>query len=138
MRNRPVWTTKDKQRIPVRRLGDLHLLNIIAMLERNESTARLKAVLQGELVLSTLQGEAAQDCVERGLAYLADSDDPADIWPIYHDLVDEATRRWGLEWPSLTTLNQCPNVHPMLRGRCVICRKPGQLLRALSGKQKRQ
>lgn len=92
MSNQKRWTMRDGTKIKIKDMDDNHLVNCIAMLERNHAALISRARDAGESMLMTMQGEMALESVEQGLAQLDDSD-VGDEYPIYYDLIEEQARR---------------------------------------------
>jgi hypothetical protein len=82
------WTTQSGEQIRIKDMDNNHLLNTIAMLERNA-----QSILESELAACAsigFQGEMAQMDQEHFLSY-ASADDY--LPEIYDDLFEEAVRR---------------------------------------------
>lgn len=58
-----VWTTKDGQRLPMHKIEDRHLINIIRLLKRKS----LEALNDGYSALCFLQGEHAIDAAQSSI-----------------------------------------------------------------------
>jgi len=82
-----LWTTADGERIKIRDMTDSHLMNAIRYLDRKLDEAKR------ETPFPVFQGDMAEFCAERDWEHLQETTDPADFWPIYEDLVEEAERR---------------------------------------------
>jgi hypothetical protein len=82
------WKTKDGRTIAIRDMDDGHLTNTIRFLERAH-TARVRQVI---LNPPAFQGEMAQLCADAEYNALLESE-PGDVFPVYHDLVQEQQRR---------------------------------------------
>lgn len=76
-------------------MGDRHLLNTIAMLERNAARALAEGIATGYSVLCSLQGEMAQFFCQQDLDRMEETDpyEYLEQRPIYRALVAEADRR---------------------------------------------
>ena len=82
------WTTKDGRKIPIRKLTDTHLVNIIRMLERNHEH-NIEAAWSAAF---SFNGEMAQMVAENAAEDLA-WHGPEASYPIYDHLYTEAIRR---------------------------------------------
>lgn len=85
-RSTKLWTTRDGRRIRIRDMGDRHLANTIAMIERAANRA-FEEVLNS---FPHLNGEMAQACAEQDWEHAVDEGvSPSDISPLYDDLLAE-------------------------------------------------
>jgi len=84
------WTTATGERTKIRDMTDTHLMNAIHYLDRKLDEAKR------EMPFPLFQGEMAQFYAERDYERLQIATDPAEVWPVYEDLVEEAERR-GLQ-----------------------------------------
>ena len=90
------WTTKSGTKIRICDMSDSHLLNTVAMLERNASRYLEHSIDALGHFSMMLQGEMAQDAAEQELDRLVE-EDPIDHLrnnhPLYEKLVTELERR---------------------------------------------
>ena len=86
--NNDLWTCKDGRTVKIKDMGDQHLLNTIAMLERN-SRAECEVAIDG-IVGIEFSGELAQIVQDQSIEN-ADSDDF--LPPIYYKMLDEKGER---------------------------------------------
>lgn len=108
MTKRPIWQTREGQKIPIRELGDSHLLNIIAMLRRRAPLAQASALLSVMDGQQMLHGEMALDALEdaeRDLTEMGTEEFLRHHSEVYEDLVEEAARR-GLALPEVDERRQ--------------------------------
>jgi len=84
------WTTKTGRKIRICDMTNIHLLNTVRMLKRNARAYYENALASGYSLLSSLQGEMAQDHLESKLMSLESDDLLPDI---YWNLLDECERR---------------------------------------------
>lgn len=82
------WRMRDGTTIAIKDMTDSHLMNTIRMLWR----AWDASVLECGAAISMLQGEMATFYAEREFDQMLE-ETPADKWPIYDDLYDEALAR---------------------------------------------
>ena len=87
-----VWTTKEGRKMPIRKLEDQHLLNILAYLQRRAPLLKDRESLK-LLSLPEPNGDMAQLAFSQDIAYLAEqqSDDWLEEQPLYQELEKEAT-----------------------------------------------
>jgi len=76
-------------------MTDKHLVNTVRMLARKAKYCYESAITSGYSLLSSLQGEVAQDYVERSLASIELEDFLPDI---YENLLNECERRELNPW----------------------------------------
>ena len=89
-----LWTMQDGNKIRICDMGDSHLTNTIAMLERMAERKTQNAITAGYNILCMIQGEMAEMSIENDLRHLEDYGiDPSEISPLYGDLLDDQTRR---------------------------------------------
>ena len=97
------WTMRDGRVIDIDKMGDLHLIRTLRMLERNAAAKAARAELEGYAALMSLHGEMAILSVEQDLAALAAGriGPVAEMYddPTYNALADEACAR-GLDWSA--------------------------------------
>lgn len=93
-----VWTTREGEEIPIKKLGDTHLINILRMLWRNRRRLAYAQTLEA-FSFGPPQGEMAQMAYEDALEECFDSEaDPDDFfYRTYATLVEEAEKR-DLQW----------------------------------------
>lgn len=92
MSNRKLWTMRDGTKIRIKDMGDSHLLNTIAMLERVAGRRKAMALCS----FPSFNGEMAQFFAEQdwdSLDQTSNEEYAAQIFPIYNDMVDESARR---------------------------------------------
>lgn len=91
-----IWKCKDGRKVRVCDMTDSHLLNTIAMLERNASALLAQEISAAYSCLSMLQGEMATYYCERDIDRLEETS-PGEFLeatqPIYTHLCNEADRR---------------------------------------------
>lgn len=90
-----VWITKDNRKIAIKDMSNSHLLNAIALLQRNAERKRVSTSLFYTLCVEP-SGDAAMDCFmqEQNNAW---NSEWADYVPeIYWNMLEESSRR-GLE-----------------------------------------
>lgn len=87
-----IWTTKDGREISVSDMGDSHLINTIAMLQRNAEVERIQTSVFYATCVGP-QGEMAQDCFDHECDDVWDSTFENYVPPIYSKMIEEATKR---------------------------------------------
>lgn len=89
-----IWTCADGTRLRICDMEDSHIDNAISLIERMAEARTGELVSSGYQALGCLQGEMAIDSVERDIGYLEEYGlDPAEINPLYDNLVMEKQRR---------------------------------------------
>lgn len=95
-----VWTTRDGEQIPIRKLTDSHLLNIVCLLMRKTASYRRHLIDEGYHVLASMQGDMAQYCLENELNAMEQDELEGNvedllisIHPLGKDLLKEVERR---------------------------------------------
>jgi hypothetical protein len=98
MPNTKMWTTREGEKILVKDMTDLHIINTLRMLERMADRWRMNALADAYFFLGQVHGEMAELALERELEDIEENGiDPNKITPVYDTLVDEAIKR-GLDW----------------------------------------
>lgn len=87
-----MWKTKDGREIPINKMADAHLLNVIRMLQRTHAVRQFNSPIP-----LGLRGEMAQFAAEADYERFQESP-PSVSSPFYDDLCREAENR-GLEIP---------------------------------------
>jgi len=88
-----LWKTGDGTKVRICDMGDQHLLNAIAMLERFAEAKRREALGAALAFAGTLHGDIATLCIEQEIGQLEESDGEELLPPIFQDLCREASRR---------------------------------------------
>lgn len=89
-----IWTTRDGKRVRICDMEAAHLYNTIKFLERAADAKNDADLRSAYLALGFLNGEHAIESVESAISEMENNPETAgDLWPVYHDLVREATRR---------------------------------------------
>lgn len=88
-----IWTTRDGEKIPIRQLGDVHLVHIVKLMVRNfrqfhDSNMDHLQMLDQMVSVHTMSSEL----LERDIQTLFDST-PGDYIPLFDALVNELRRR---------------------------------------------
>ncbi len=92
--NTKCWTQRDGTKIRIKDMGDQHLLNTIAMLERNAQNRRDQELNAAYSVSATLSGEMASFCCDQDIDSMEqDADGEMFLHPLYDEMVEEAARR---------------------------------------------
>jgi hypothetical protein len=97
-----IWITKERQKIPIKKIENAHLLKIIVFLHERAPALHDKECVEF-LSLPRPYGEMAQDAFDEGIAVMTDQqpDDWLADQPLYQALIEEAKRRhlsvpeWG-------------------------------------------
>jgi hypothetical protein len=84
-----VWRTKDGRRIPLREMGDQHLMNTMVYLRRAHQRYVESIVFLG---IPVDIGDCARDAAEEEMVNALESK-VEEFFPIYDDLMTEAIRR---------------------------------------------
>jgi hypothetical protein len=91
---KPYWTTAEGKRIAVSKMGTRHLINTIQLLERACRLREQNAILACHSGMVFLQGEMAQDSLEREISGLEEYGlDIYTEFPIYEHLEKELKKR---------------------------------------------
>jgi len=94
-----IWTTKSGEKVPIRLMGDRHLLNTIRLLQRTYATNCWRTALAADAYAATAPDGAAM-AAENAAAWLSDEaleqERIDEEYPIFKHLHAEAERR-GLE-----------------------------------------
>lgn len=94
-----IWTTADGQKIPIKKLADSHLVNILAFLRRQAEVLRFKAALPLLGYLNSDPPDGAYMAASLEVSALAELEDDEVLSvevPQWKTLLAEARRR-GLE-----------------------------------------
>ena len=91
-----IWETRDGRKIPIEQMGDRHLLNTIAMLNRSACIFRLTLLTELAMACTAVSGDGALMAIESEMHTLdicPDDEVLARAVPQYGLLLDEAARR---------------------------------------------
>lgn len=94
--NKGMWRTQAGEEIAVKDMGDRHLLNSIAMLERNAPQQLNSLITEGYKALSFVQGEQAEWDIEHDINRLEEMTPQEfleEFVPIYKTMKWHAQRR---------------------------------------------
>jgi len=88
-----LWKAGDGTKVRICDMGDQHLLNAIAMLERFAEANRDAELRAAYAMEQMLHGDIATLCIEQDISALEQSDNEEFLPPIFQDLCREASRR---------------------------------------------
>ena len=88
-----IWITKDKREIPISKLSDNHLKNIIDMLIKHADKVRKVRLVNLYNMSMIVSGEMAELDIDRQIEYLENDPDPVDYVPQLAELLAELERR---------------------------------------------
>jgi hypothetical protein len=94
-----IWTTKDGIRVPISKLGDQHLINILRMLKRMAIAEQNDVIESAGSLMCSVTAEMASYYAEQEFDNAVESDWTEYTQPWFENLEREADRR-KLSWEN--------------------------------------